>query len=180
MAPAYVLAQQDPSYLGAVDVDSLTAQDLGEAVEGPHPGIVSSAARSSPPAVQTSRPGGGCRASSTIRERWASVILGLRPTPGRSARTSRPCSVKRRTQQRAVFGEQPSVAAMTGTWVWAQLSSMICARRIQSAGACRDPASLWTVRSSVASAGGRANNSLGMIHRLTTIIPRRTGDRPRQ
>ena len=38
MAPAHVLPQQDPPDLGAVDVDTLAAEGLGEAVEGPHSG----------------------------------------------------------------------------------------------------------------------------------------------
>src|SRR3954468_13829003 len=52
---------------------------------------------------------------------------------------------------------------MPGTRSPSQDIVIICARRIQSAGACRAPASLRIVRSSTASTGGRANNSFGMV-----------------
>jgi hypothetical protein len=52
---------------------------------------------------------------------------------------------------------------MAGTRIPSQDNAMICARRIQSAGACRAPAGLRTLRSSTASTGGRANSSLGMV-----------------
>src|SRR3954453_20548362 len=52
---------------------------------------------------------------------------------------------------------------MAGTRSPSQDNAMICARRIQSAGACRAPASLRILRSSTASTGGRANNSFGMV-----------------
>ena len=52
---------------------------------------------------------------------------------------------------------------MAGTRSPSQDIAMTCARRIQSAGACRAPASLRILRSSTASTGGRANNSFGMV-----------------
>ncbi len=52
-----------------------------------------------------------------------------------------------------------------------QLATTILARITQSAGACRDPATLRIFRSSSASAGGRACNSFGMTDRLPTSIP---------
>jgi hypothetical protein len=52
---------------------------------------------------------------------------------------------------------------MAGTRIPSQDNAMIRARRIQSAGACRAPASLRILRSSTASIGGRANSSFGMV-----------------
>src|SRR3954451_21940018 len=64
---------------------------------------------------------------------------------------------------------------MTGTRIPSQDITTICARRIQSAGACRAPASLRTLRSSTASIGARANSSFGMVdhhhgHNLGVLI----------
>jgi hypothetical protein len=52
-----------------------------------------------------------------------------------------------------------------------QLAAIIFARMAQSAGACRDLASLWIFRSSSASAAGRAYSNFGMTDRLPTSIP---------
>ncbi len=71
--------------------------------------------------------------------------------------------MKRASRQRTAFGLQPSASAMAGTRSPSQDNAIICARRIQSAGACRAPASLRILRSSAASSGGRANNSFGMV-----------------
>ena len=56
-----------------------------------------------------------------------------------------------------------SAAAIAGTRIPFQDREIICARRIQSAGACRAPASLRILRSSTTSTGGRANSSFGMV-----------------
>jgi hypothetical protein len=122
-------------------------------------GPASSAATSSPALSRTPRPGGGPATRAISWERWAWLIRGLRPTPGRSPSPSSPSAAKRANRWRTAFGLQPSAWAMAGTRSPSQDNEMICARRIQSAGACRAPASLRILRSSPASAGGRANSS---------------------
>ncbi len=58
-----------------------------------------------------------------------------------------------------------------GTRSPSQDNTMICARRIQSAGACRTPASLRILRSSTVSTGGRANSSFVMVDHHHGVNP---------
>src|SRR5512146_2029078 len=121
----------------------------------------SSPAASSPSASRSSRPGGTERASAMTCERSASVIRRLRPHPGRLPSPSRPESLNRCNQRRTLFSWQPTWAAIAGTASPSQLSAMIRARSIQSAGACRAPASLRTFLASPSSSGARALKYFG-------------------
>jgi len=134
-------------------------------------GPAASAATSSPASSRTARPGGGLATRAISCERWAWLIRGLRPTPGRSPSPSSPSAAKRASRWRTVFWLHPSAAAMAGTRSPSQDKAMICARRIQSAGACRAPASLRIRRSSTASSGGRANSSFGMVDHHHGVNP---------
>jgi hypothetical protein len=59
---------------------------------------------------------------------------------------------------------QPNRAAMVLVRSPSQLATIILARMIQSAGACRDPANFRIFRFSSTSAGGRAYNNFGMAN----------------
>src|SRR5215467_5477503 len=122
----------------------------------------SSPADSSPVASRASCPGGSERASAMMRDRSASVIRRLRPDPGRLLSPSMPAALNRCSQRRTVFSWQPIPAAIVGTASPSQLSAMIRARSIQSAGACRAPASLRIFLTSSSSRGARALKNFGM------------------
>src|SRR5437762_6555136 len=116
----------------------------------------SSPADSSPAASRASRPGGTDRASAMMTDRSASVIRRLRPAPGWLPSPSMPAALNRCSQRRTVFSWQPTSAAIPGTPSPSQLSATIRARSIQSAGACRAPASLRICLASLPSCGARA------------------------
>src|SRR5690348_10214072 len=124
-------------------------------------GPSSRSADSSPAPSRASRPGGSERASAMIADRCASVIRRLRPAPGRSPSPSRPAALNRCSQRRTLFGWQPVSAAIAGTARPSQLSTTIRARSLQSAGACRAPASWRIFLASPSSSGGRALTSFG-------------------
>jgi hypothetical protein len=96
-----------------------------------------------------------------MRDRSASVIRRLRPDPGRLPSPSMPPALNRCSQRRTVFSWQPTRAAIAGTASPSQLSATIWARSIQSAGACRAPASLRIFLASLSSCGARARKYLG-------------------
>src|SRR5512142_295005 len=121
----------------------------------------SSSADSSPAASRSSRPGGAERASAMMADRCASVIRRLRPHPGRLPSPSMPAALNRCSQRRAVFSWQPTLAAIAATSSPSQLSATIRARSIQSAGACRAPASLRIFLASLSSCGARALKYFG-------------------
>src|SRR6266516_2660993 len=121
----------------------------------------SSPADSSPVTSRPRRPGGTQRASAMIRDRSASVIRRLRPAPGWLPSTSMPAALNRCSQRRTVFSWQPTSAAIPPTPSPSQLSVIIRARSIQSAGACRAPASLRICLASLSSSGGRALKNFG-------------------
>ena len=80
-----------------------------------------------------------------MRDRSASVIRRLRPHPGRLPSPSMPAALNRCSQRRTVFSWQPTSAAIAATSSPSQLSMMIRARSIQSAGGmpgAREPADL--------------------------------------
>ena len=72
-----------------------------------------------------------------------------------------PAALNRCSQRRTVFSWQPIWAAIAGTASPSQLRAMIWARSIQSAGACRAPASLRIFLTSLSSSGTRALKYLG-------------------
>src|SRR6266508_2309954 len=119
------------------------------------------AGASSPSPPWYSRPGGPERARAIILPRSVSVSRRGRPGPGRSPRPSTPSALNRCSRSRTVCGWQPSWSAIWVVRRPSQLWAIIRARRIQSPGACRAPASLRMVRSSAASTGGRANSRTG-------------------
>jgi hypothetical protein len=96
-----------------------------------------------------------------MADRCVSVIRRLRPAPGRSPSPSRPAALNRCSQRRTVFSCRPVLAAIAGTASPSQLSVMIRARSIQSAGACRAPASLRIFLASLSSCGARALKYFG-------------------
>jgi hypothetical protein len=69
-----------------------------------------------------------------MRDRSASVIRRLRPAPGRLPSLSMPAALNRCNQRRTLFSWQPARAAISATPSPSQLSVMIRARSIQSAG----------------------------------------------
>ena len=73
-----------------------------------------------------------------------------------------PAALNRCSQRRTVFSWQPALAAIAGTARPSQLSATIRARSLQSAGACRAPASLRIFLASLSSSGGRALKNFGM------------------
>ncbi len=75
--------------------------------------------------------------------------ISLMPPPSGGQHLDRRCS-----QRRTVFSWQPTRAAIAGTARPSQLSTMIRARSLQSAGACRVPASLRIFLASLSSYGG--------------------------
>src|SRR6516164_5925087 len=121
----------------------------------------SSSADSSPAASRASCPGGAARASAMMRDRSASVIRRLRPAPGRSPSPSRPAALNRCSQRRTLFSWQPILAAIPATPSPSQLSATIRARSLQSAGACRAPASRRIFLASPSSCGGRDRKNFG-------------------
>src|SRR5262249_55161714 len=121
----------------------------------------SSSADSSPAASRASRPGGSERARAMMADRCASVIRRLRPAPGRSPSPSTPSSLNRCSQRRTFLRWQPSCPAIARTPSPSQLSAMIRARSIQSAGACRAPASPRIFLASPSSCGARALKNFG-------------------
>jgi hypothetical protein len=72
-----------------------------------------------------------------------------------------PAALNRCSQRRTLFGWQPSCPAIAGTVSPSQLSAIMRARSIQSAGACRAPASLRIFLLSLSSNGGRALTNFG-------------------
>ena len=121
----------------------------------------SSSADSSPAASRASCPGGAERASAMMCGRCASVIRRLRPAPGRSPSPSMPAALNRCSQRRTLFSWQPILAAISATPSPSQLSATIRARSLQSAGACRAPASRRIFLASPSSCGGRARKNFG-------------------
>src|SRR5215211_2406876 len=83
-----------------------------------------------------------------IFERSNSVRRGLRPAPGRSPSPSIPSALKRWSGFLTVLGWQPSFSAILAVRSPCQLKEMMRARKIQSPGAWRLPASLRIFRSS--------------------------------
>src|SRR6266516_711539 len=124
-------------------------------------GPPSSSADSTPAASRASCPGGAERASAMMCDRCASVIRRLRPAPGRSPSPSMPAALNRCSQRRTLFSWQPILAAISATPSPSQLSATIRARSLQSAGACRAPASRRIFLSSPSSCGGRARKNFG-------------------
>src|SRR5438034_6519976 len=124
-------------------------------------GPPSSSADSSPAASRASWPGGADRASAMMCDRCASVIRRLRPAPGRSPSPSMPAALTRCRQRRTLSPWQPILAAIAATPSPSQLSATIRARSLQSAGACRAPASRRIFLSSPSSCGGRARKNFG-------------------
>ena len=96
-----------------------------------------------------------------MADRCASVIRRLRPAPGRLPSPSMPAVLNRCSQRRTVFSWQPISATIAGTASPSQLSAIIRARSIQSAGACRAPASLRIFLASLSSCGARALKYFG-------------------
>src|SRR5690348_13559800 len=121
----------------------------------------SSTGDSSPAPPRSRCPGGSDRAMAMMCDRRASVIRRLRPAPGRSPSPSRPAALNRCSQRRTVFWWRPVSAAIAGTVSPSQLSVMIRARSLQSAGACRAPASWRIFLAWPSSSGGRALTSFG-------------------
>src|SRR6266508_4590455 len=119
------------------------------------------AGASSPSPPWTSRPGGSARARAMTRPRSVSLRRRGRPGPGRSPSPSTPSALKRCSRSRTVCGWQPSCWAIWVVRRPSQLWVIIWARRIQSPGAWRAPASLRMVRASAGSTGGRANSRTG-------------------
>ena len=72
----------------------------------------SSRATRVPSACVSRCPGGACLARARMRLRSCSVILGLRPDPGRIPRPATPSRVNRFRWMRTVWGWQPSSAAI--------------------------------------------------------------------
>jgi hypothetical protein len=101
-----------------------------------------------------------------MADRWASVIRRRRLAPGRSPSPTRPAALNRCSQRRTLLGWQPISAAIAGTASPSQLSATIRARSLQSAGACRAPASLRIFLLSLSSSGGRALKNSGTGTRL--------------
>ena len=124
-------------------------------------GPSSRSADNSPAPSRASRPGGTDRASAMMADRSASVIRRLRPHPGRLPSPSMPAALNRCSQRRTLFSWQPTLAAIAATSSPSQLSAMIRARSIQSAGACRAPASLRIFLASPSSCGMRALKYFG-------------------
>ena len=172
--PARPFGKQDAADLAAAHADALGLGGLGEGVQGPVRRRLGLGGASSPSPPWCSRPGGAERARAMIRPRSVSLSRRGRPGPGRSPSPSTPSALNRCSRSRTVWGWQPSWSAI---WVVprpSQLWAIIRARRIQSPGACRAPASLRMVRSSAASSGGRANSRTG-----TAAPPRRAPSRNR-
>src|SRR5690349_13045489 len=159
--PAHFLGQQDPPDLAAPT--SMPASRAARArvsrvrCAGPR----SSTADSSPAPPRSRCPGGSDRAMAMMCDRRASVIRRLRPAPGRSPSPSRPAALNRCSQRRTVFWWRPVSAAIAGTVSPSQLSVMIRARSLQSAGACRAPASWRIFLAWPSSSGGRALTNFG-------------------
>src|SRR6266545_2710976 len=119
------------------------------------------AGASSPSPPWCRRPGGSERARAMMRPRSVSLRRRGRPGPGRSPSPSTPSALKRCSRSRTVCGWQPNWWAIWVVRRPSQLWAIIWARRIQSPGACRAPASLRMVCSSAGSTGGRANSRTG-------------------
>lgn len=81
---------------------------------------------------------------------------------------SMPSALKRWRRSRTVLGWQPSSSAILAVRSPRQLKEMIRARKIQSPGAWRLPASLRILRSSSVSSGARALSSFGTVFSLPT------------
>src|SRR6266496_1688039 len=124
-------------------------------------GAWGSAGAPSPSPPWCRRPGGAERVRAMIRPRSVSVRRRGRPGPGRSPSPSTPSALNRCSRSRTVCGWQPSRSAIWVVRRPSQLWAIIRARRIQSPGAWRAPASLRMVRSSAGSTGGRANSRTG-------------------
>jgi hypothetical protein len=110
-----------------------------------------------------SLPGGSLATRALILERSSSVRRGLRPAPGPAPRPSILSALKRWRRFRTILGYQPSSSAILAVRSPFQLRETMRARKIQSPGAWRLPANLWTLRPSSASSGARAVSSFGMI-----------------
>jgi hypothetical protein len=129
----------------------------------------SSPARGCPSACRAGRPGGTRATRAITPERSSSVILRLRPAPGRSPSPSRPSSLNLPIHRRTFRGWQPGFSAISRHEFPAQLNVTIMERSLQSAGACRAPASFRILSSSWSSPGARAINRLGTVKYLLAI-----------
>jgi hypothetical protein len=159
--PARPFGKQDAADLAAAHFDALGLGGLGEGVQGPVRRRLGLGGGQQPLTALV-QPAGRRRAGQG--DDPATLGLAEPPRsagPGRSPSPSTPSALNRCSRSRTVWGWQPSWSAI---WVVprpSQLWAIIRARRIQSPGACRAPASLRMVRSSAASIGGRANSRTG-------------------
>ena len=124
--------------------------------------MLSSSTPSTPSEPVSSLPDGSLATRTMILERSSSVILGLRPAPGRSPSPSIPSALKRWRRFLTVLGWQPSSSAILAVRSPCQLRKTMRARKVQSAGAWRLPANLRIFDTSAGSSGTLARRSFGI------------------